>query len=243
MSINELSVLAIVPARGGSKGIPGKNLKLLNGKSLVALAADVAAAVPEIDAALLSTDDEKIAAEGRRAGLDVPFLRPEYLASDRAGSIEMWQHAWLAAEDHYDRRFDVSVLLEPTSPLRRPADVKLALRLLFDTEAESVVAVSPTPAHFTPHKALSIDTGGLLEFYAADGAAYSNRHLIPRFFHRNGVCYVVRRQTLVESGKIFTPTTRPLVIERPVVNIDDPFDLELAEWLLSKEVVGEDRRP
>jgi CMP-N-acetylneuraminic acid synthetase len=116
MAMNGLSVLAVVPARGGSKGIPRKNLERVAGYSLVARAAMVARQLPWLDAAVLSTDDEEIAEEGRRYGISVPILRPADLASDTATGVAAWRHAWLASERHFDRQFDCSVLLQPTSP-------------------------------------------------------------------------------------------------------------------------------
>ena len=98
MSYKGNSILAVIPARGGSKGIPRKNLSRLAGTTLVGHAARAAAALEWIDRAVLSTDDDEIAAEGRYSGLEVPFLRPPELAADMAGSIEMWQHAWRASE-------------------------------------------------------------------------------------------------------------------------------------------------
>lgn len=119
MSFRSHTVLAVVPARGGSKGIPRKNLRTIGGRSLVAHA-------DWIDAAVFSTDDAEIAEEGRHNGLKVSFMRPPRLAHDRAGSIAVWRHAWLASESHFGARFDLSVLLEPTSPMRRPEDVERA---------------------------------------------------------------------------------------------------------------------
>ena len=113
-------VLAVVPARGGSKGIPRKNLCKVGGMSLIAHAARTARALDWIDRAVLSTDDEEMADEGRRHGLEVPFLRPAELASDTASGVDVWRHAWLESERHYGCRFDLSVLLQPTTPLRRP---------------------------------------------------------------------------------------------------------------------------
>jgi CMP-N-acetylneuraminic acid synthetase len=141
------TVLAVVPARGGSKAIPRKNLKTVGGVSLVGRAAQVAAALPFIDAALISTDDPEIAAEAKAHGLEAPFMRPPELSGDTATSVDMWRHAWLAAEAHYGKRFDLSVLLEPTSPLRRPEDVERTLRALIDAGAPAAATVSPTPAH------------------------------------------------------------------------------------------------
>jgi CMP-N,N'-diacetyllegionaminic acid synthase len=229
------TVLAVVPARGGSKSIPRKNLKLVGGVSLVGRAAQVARALPFIDAALISTDDPEIAAEAKAHGLDAPFMRPPELSGDTATSVEMWRHAWLAAEAHYGKRFDLSVLLEPTSPLRRPGDVERTLRTLIDAGAPAAATVSPTPAHYTPHKTLKINDKGEIDFYLEGGARHSLRQGIPAYYHRNGLCYAVTRDHLVNEGCIIDRGAVAVVVDRHVVNIDDMFELELAEWLVERE--------
>jgi len=233
--IDGLAILAVVPARGGSKSIPRKNLKMVGGVSLVGRAARVAKALPFVDAALISTDDPEIAAEAKAHGLDAPFLRPPKLSGDTATSVEMWRHAWLAAEQHYGRRFDLSVLLEPTSPLRRPQDVERTLRALIDAGAPAAATVSPMPAHYTPHKTLKINQKGEIEFYLEGGAKHSLRQGIPAYYHRNGLCYAVTRDHLVSHGCIIDRGAVAVVVDRHVVNIDDMFELELAEWLLERE--------
>lgn len=229
------SVLAVVPARGGSKSIPRKNLKEIGGISLVGRAAVVARALPWIDAALISTDDREIRDEAVRHGLDAPFMRPDELSGDTAGSIDMWRHAWLAAEEHYGRRFDISVLLEPTSPMRRLEDVERTVKTLLQTNAPAAATVSRTPAHYTPHKTLTVDEQGTIGFYLSDGARHSLRQGIPAYYHRNGLCYAVTRAHLIEHGRIIDRDAQAVVIDRHVVNIDDPFELELTEWLLNRE--------
>lgn len=233
--IDGRTVLAVVPARGGSKSIPRKNLRTVGGVSLVGRAAQVAGALPFIDVALISTDDAEIAEEALRHGLDAPFMRPPELSSDTATSIDMWRHAWLAAEAHYGKRFDISVLLEPTSPLRRPEDVERTLRALIDNVAPAAATVSPTPAHYTPHKTLKLNEKGEIEFYLEGGAKHSLRQGIPAYYHRNGLCYAVTREHLIDEGCIIDRNAIAVVVDRHVVNIDDMFELELAEWLLERE--------
>ena len=233
--IDGLTVLAVVPARGGSKSIPRKNLKTVGGISLVGRAAQVAAALPMIDAALISTDDREIAAEAQKHGLDAPFMRPPELSGDTATSVDMWRHAWLAAEAHYGKRFDLSVLLEPTSPLRRPEDVERTLRALIDNGAPAAATVSLTPAHYTPHKTLKINEKNEIEFYLEGGAKHSLRQGIPAYYHRNGLCYAVTRDQLVNQGCIIDRGAVAVIVDRHVVNIDDVLELELAEWLLERE--------
>jgi CMP-N-acetylneuraminic acid synthetase len=234
MVFRDNTILAVVPARGGSKAIPRKNLCLVGGLSLVARAGEVAASLPWIDARVLSTDDEEIAQEGRAHGLDVPFMRPDELAGDLATSIDMWRHAWLASEEHYGQRFDVSILLEPTSPLRRAEDLTATVTALLEGDHKAAATVSPAPAHFTPHKCLTV-SDGRIGFYHAEGAKHSIRQTIPDYYFRNGICYALRRRTLMEEGTILGNDCAAVIIERPIVNIDEPFDLELAEFLLKRE--------
>lgn len=229
------SVLAVIPARGGSKGIPRKNLQLVAGLSLVARASKVVAALKWIDASVLSTDDEEIAKEGRCHGLDVPFLRPGSLSGDTALAVDVWQHAWLAAEAHYERRFDISVMLEPTSPLRRPEDVERTVHTLLEGGHPAAATVSPTPAHYTPHKTLTVSDMGIIGFYLDGGAEFSLRQAIPSYYHRNGLCYAAVREHVVDRRLIIDRDTAAVIVERRVVNIDEPFELALAEWLLERE--------
>jgi CMP-N-acetylneuraminic acid synthetase len=233
--IDDRTILAVVPARGGSKSIPRKNLQLMGGVSLVARAARVVVALPFFDAALISTDDAEIAAEAKAHGLDAPFMRPPELSSDTATSVDMWRHAWLAAEEHYGKRFDLSVLLEPTSPLRRPEDVERTLHALIDAGAPAAATVSRMPAHYSPHKTLKINDKGEICFYLESGAKHSLRQGIPAYYHRNGLCYAVTRDHLVDEGCIIDRGAVAVVIDRHVVNIDEMFELELAEWLLERE--------
>lgn len=235
MAFAGMKVLAVVPARGGSKSIPRKNLQKVGGVSLVGRAAQVAKSLPWVDAALISTDDPEIAAEAARHGLDAPFLRPEELAGDNANSRDMWRHAWLSAESHYGMRFDISILLEPTSPLRRPEDVERTVKTLVEQRSGAAATISPTPAHYTPHKTLTVDAGGHIGFYLPDGARHTLRQGIPPYFHRNGICYAVTREHLLDHNRLLEGDAQAVVIGRHVVNIDDMFELELANWLLGRE--------
>lgn len=234
MSWNGTAVLAVVPARGGSKGIPRKNLQEVGGLSLVARAARVATSLAWVDRAILSTDDPEIAEEGRRHGLDVPFLRPAELADDKAAAAAAWQHAWRAAEDHYGCRFDLSVWLQPTSPFRTPADVERTVRALVEGGHKAAATVSRVPGHFTPHKILTMDAAGRLGHYLPDGAKVVARQQIPPYWYRNGLCYAVTRDTLLERGNIIEEDCVGVEIEGYVANIDEPIELEIARLLADR---------
>ena len=234
MSFKGFKILAVIPARGGSKGIPRKNLRKIAGTSLVGHAANVARSLDWIDRIIVSTDDAEIATEGRQYGLEVPFMRPAELAGDRVSSIDMWQHAWLESEAHFQEHFDISLLLEPTSPLRRPEDITRTLETLIESGCDAAATFSRAPAHFTPHKCLTIDEEGIIGFYHKEGRQFSIRQKIPAFYFRNGICYATKRHTLIDKKMIIEENCKAIIIDRPVVNIDDDHDLEIAEFLFQK---------
>ncbi len=235
MSWNGLNVLAVVPARGGSKGIPRKNLCRVGGISLIAHAARVLKPLEWVDHAILSTDDQEIADEGKKHGLDVPFMRPAGLSQDHSTSADMWRHAWLASEKQFGCRFDVSILIQPTTPLRTSNEVEQTLKAMVDGAHQAATTVSQVPAHFTPEKTLQMRDFGVLRFYHPKGQEHTARQTIPPYFFRNGLCYAVTRHTLIDLGLIIEEDCVGVVIDRYVVNIDDPIDLELADFFYAKD--------
>lgn len=235
MTWDGLSVLAVVPARGGSKGVPRKNLRQVGGLSLIGWAAKTIAALPWVDHGVISTDDAEMADEARARGLDAPFMRPDEFATDMASSTGMWQHAWLESEAHYGTRFDVSILLQPTTPLRRADDVTRTVKAMVEGGHGAAATLSQVPGHFTPQKCLTLDDEGVIGFFMDGGAQYANRQLIPDYYHRNGVCYAVTRETLIDHGNIVEDDCVGVMIDGFVVNIDEPFELELAEFMLARE--------
>jgi CMP-N-acetylneuraminic acid synthetase len=224
------SVLAVVPARGGSKGIPRKNLRLVGGRSLVAHAAETVKRLPWLDAAVLSTDDPEIVQEGARYGLEAPFLRPEELATDSALGVDAWRHAWLMSETFYGRHFDCSILLQPTTPLRRPGDVENTLERMLRGNHRAAATVSRVPGHYVPEKMLRIDNE-ILSFLHPDGARHSNRQSAAACYVRNGLCYAAIRDAVVVSRQIVERDCVAVITEGYVANIDEPVDLAIADYL------------
>ncbi len=235
MTWSDARVFALVPARGGSRGVPRKNLAELAGRSLVAHVAEVIGALPWLDAALLSTDDEEIAAEGRRVGLDVPFLRPAELATDVARAADVWSHAWRFLEERDSCTYDAAVLLEPSCPLRTPDDVTRTVAALLEGDHAAAATISRTPSRWNAYKAVQRGEDGVLTPVVGDGGLEPIRQLTPEHHHRNGACYAVRRATLLERGHVFEEDCVGVPVEREIVNIDEPADLELARWLVGRE--------
>lgn len=234
MSWNDLTVLAVIPARGGSKGIPRKNLRSVGPLSLIGWAARTVSELPWIDRAVLSTDDLEMAQEGRDHGLTVPFTRPLELSTDTAPAVTMWRHAWLESEKIFDQHFDLSVLLQPTTPLRLAVDVERTVAAMVDGGHHAAATVSSIPGHFSPQKMLTIDTHGVLGFLDNNGSSYTSRQMLEAYYCRNGVCYAATRKSLVDQGNIVEDDCVAVVVDGYVVNIDDPIELEIAEMLYAK---------
>jgi CMP-N,N'-diacetyllegionaminic acid synthase len=234
--IANMRVLAVVPARRGSKGIPRKNMQALGGNSLIARAGLTLKACPSVDRAIISTDSPVYAEEGRTHGLEAPFLRPPELSTDQAGAVETVIHAVNAAQTHYGERYDIMLIVEPTCPLRQPEDVEGPLKLLVESGADSVVTVSRVDTKFHPHKILKIDQERLT-FYDPAGAAVKARQSLAPLFYRNGACYALTRRCLFELNVIFSANTRAYVMDRLTLNIDEPIELEIARYLVAKSKV------
>ena len=243
MAFQGRSVLAIVPARGGSKGIPRKNLARVGDRSLIAHAAATACALEWIDARVLSTDDDEMAKEGERHGLDAPFRRPPEFANDTASAAAAWQHAWLASEEHYGRRFDVALWLQPTTPLRDPADVERTLATMLEGGFDSAATISEIPAHVRPERAMTLGGDGQLGFYVEAGRTHANRQTIPTTWFRNGICYAANRETVVGRGLTIAENAAGVPVEGEVISIDDPIELELANVVWRRLHAGEEEGP
>jgi CMP-N-acetylneuraminic acid synthetase len=224
-------VLAVVPARSRSKGIPDKNMQTLGGHTLIAHAGLTLQDCPSVDRAIISTDSSAYAEEGRAHGLDAPFLRPAELSTDTAGAVETAIHAVNAAETYYGEFFGIVLIVEPTSPFRRPDDIEGSLKLLVDSGADSVVTVSRIDTKFHPHKVLKIERERLT-FNDPAGADVKTRQSLVPLYYRNGACYALTRRCLLEQKVIFSTNTVPYVIDRFILNIDEPQELEIARYFL-----------
>jgi CMP-N-acetylneuraminic acid synthetase len=228
------NVLAIVPARSGSKGIPNKNMAVLGGLSLIARAGEVLSRVPWIDRRIISTDSPDYAGEARAHGLEAPFFRPDRLSTDNAGALETIAQALETCEQLDDRTYDLIILAEPTSPLRKPSDIEVTVRTLLKTGADSAVTVSRIDTKCHPAKIFAI-TDGLLKFYTPVGETVTRRQQLEPLYSRNGLCYCFRRETLLIKQALITQNTVPVLTERSVVNIDDPLDLLWAQFLVDRD--------
>ena len=231
----KIEVLAVIPARGGSRGVRRKNLREVGGRPLIAWTLDVAqAAVADglVRRAIVSTDDEKIAAVARDEGADVPFVRPVELAGDHAEMAPVLRHAVLALEAVEEIRFDWVLLLQPTSPFRTPDDVRRALDLARAGGCDSVISVAQV---FDVHPVLmkKIEDDLLVPFCVPEAEGTRRQDYRPAAFMRNGAIYLTRREVLVERGSIWGDTIRPYVMpEEWSVSIDTERHVRLVDQML-----------
>jgi len=228
-----LRVLGLVPARGGSKGVPGKNVRPLAGHTLLEYTARAARESGVLDRIILSTDSPEIAEAGRLAGLEVPFMRPATLAADDTPMVPVVEHA-LTEVSRHDCSPDIVVLLQPTSPLRRPDHIRDAVSMLRDTGADSVVTVVELPRQLSPDYVMRIE-GGRLKAFLPDGARITRRQDARPAYSRDGTVYAFRRSTIERTGGIYGEDCRPLLIDaRDSLSIDSPADWDEAERLLTR---------
>lgn len=231
--------VGVVIARGGSKGLPNKNLRLLGGKPLVAYTIEAARRATWLDRVILSTDSPRIAAVGRRCGAEVPFLRPKALARDRTHTPPVVEHAVRYLERRERLSIEIVVTLQPTSPFRRADHIDAVVRrLMNDRRLESVITVRR--AVFPPFWMFTTGDGRLVPF-VDDGADYSlkERQELPAVYQPNGAVYATRRSVLAERGVIFSAFTggRTGFVEMDdltSIDIDKPEDLLLAEIALRR---------
>lgn len=226
-------ILVVCPARGGSKGIPLKNLQPFNGIPLVARVGHMVADIPEIDRAVVSTDSEEIARVAKESGLDVPFYRPEDLSGDRISDLEVLSHALIETERLDKVHYDIVVMLQPTSPLRRTEHVQGTIDMLIDGDWDAVWTVSETDSKNHPLKQLTV-AEGRLDYYDQSGKQIIARQQLVPVYHRNGVAYAIKRSCLLDQQSIKGERTGALVLEGNMVSIDTYWDLELAEFICKK---------
>ncbi len=227
-------VLGAIFARGGSKGIVGKNIKMLNGKPLIAYAIECARAVAGIDAVIVSTDDPMIAQTAKQWGAEIPFMRPAHLATDSAPEILAWQHAVETYGQMKARPVDVLVSVPATSPLRSSSDVAECLALLLNSDADVVITV--TEAHRNPYfNMVKLDDQGYASLVIPLVSAIGGRQQAPKVYDVTTVAYAVRADFIRAGKNIFEGKVRTVSIpSERALDIDMPLDFELAEFFLNR---------
>ncbi|MGR3766078.1 acylneuraminate cytidylyltransferase family protein [Rossellomorea sp. NS-SX7] len=231
--------LAIIPARGGSKGLRNKNILPLAGKPLISYTIECAQQSTLVDHTLVSTDSLEIAEVSRKSGAEVPFIRPAELSSDTASSIDVLIHAVKKFEEETGKRVANVILLQPTSPLRTTAQLNQAIELYLANEQTPVVSVCESESH--PYYLRKISGNNLVPY---DDTA--NNHLrrqdLETVYQLNGAIYITSRDFLIEHGLIYKDRVIPYVMHKEAsIDIDDKYDFLTAEAILKEMNTGDER--
>jgi CMP-N-acetylneuraminic acid synthetase len=230
-------VLAFIPARGGSKGVPRKNIRLVHGKPLIAYTIETALEAKHLfHRIIVSTDDKEIADVAQRYGAEVPFLRPAELAGDDVPMVPVLQHAVRFIEQQDKIRLEWLCLLQPTDPFRIVEDIEAALRLGQTGGCDSVISVAQV---FAVHPILMkrIENGRLLPYCVEEKEGTRRQDYQPPAYMRNGAIYLTRRDVLMERNSIWGDVIRPYIMppERSV-GVDSELDLKLVELLMTERL-------
>lgn len=226
--------LIVIPARGGSKGIPHKNIKLLNGKPLICYSIDVARQFTSDDNICVTTDDDEIIRVVEDYGLKVPFKRPDYLATDHCGSNEVIQHAYLFYAQQ-GKIYDAILLLQPTSPFRKVEFLREAVSL-YDDSIDMVTSVKLSSCN-PYYDGFEEDEDGLLRICKGNGTI-ERRQDAPSVWQQNGSIYVINPKSLMEKGMAhFSRIRKYAMSELYSVDIDNPFDWKIAELVINEKML------
>ncbi|MDA9112772.1 acylneuraminate cytidylyltransferase family protein [Gammaproteobacteria bacterium] len=227
------NVIALIPARSGSKGIPNKNIKIINGKPLIAYSIEFALSSKKIDRVIVSTDSQQIADIAKKYGAEVPFLRPSKLATDSAPMYGTVKHLIdFLSKSKCDYKF--LALLQPTSPLRLEKDFHIALNTIEkDTTIDSIVSLEELPKHLSPEFLMKIDNG-LMYPYLDSAKNIFRRQDVSSAYTRSGQFYISRISSLSDNNTIYGNKSLPYITNHESVNLDTLDDWNLAINLMEK---------
>jgi len=239
--VQNKKILAVIPARAGSKGVKHKNFKKLNGKHLIGYTLESAKKIKAFSKLIVSTDDPKIAAYAVKQGFEVPFFRPKSLSGDKVPMWKVLEHA-LKYFQKNGESFDAVCLLQPTVPFRGKNEINVALNLFSNTNADTVVAVTKVPDQFNPHWVFVKDKDGILKTFTKDSGLFTRRQSLPPVYNRNGSVYVIKSHVILNQNKIFGKKICGFSVENNnYVNIDTIEDWQKAV-LIAKRLRGKEKK-
>jgi CMP-N,N'-diacetyllegionaminic acid synthase len=229
-----MKIIGLIPARGGSKGVPGKNIKALAGKPLIAYTIEQALKSRLLDRVIVSTDDPDIAKTSVAYGAEVPFMRPAELAQDHSGSLEVVRHALDFFEER-GQHYDAVCLLQATSPYRPKGCIDEAIRLFMQKQPDSLISVRRVPDEFNPHWTFEIEEDGRLRISTGDEKIIPRRQDLPPAYHRDGAIYISLAETIRNKGSLLGDDILAFPIDSPkLINIDTMDD-----WYEAERFFGE----
>ena len=228
-----MKIIALIPARGGSKGIPKKNLALVGGKPLIAWTIEAALNSKHLDEIIVSTENEEIAECARKYGAKVPFLRPKELAADATLTIDVALHLINWYQTEYHNNPDYLLTLQPTSPFRITQDIDNAIAIVLTNEPDAIVSVYPANPH--PYLTKKISKDGTLSDFIQTDKAYLRRQDMPPAYALNGAIYLNKVESLINEKSFLPEHTLAYVMpaERSL-DIDDHWDLKIANMIFSQ---------
>jgi CMP-N,N'-diacetyllegionaminic acid synthase len=227
----EKKILGIITARGGSKGIPRKNIKDLAGKPLIAYTIEAAKASKHLTRCIVSTDDQEIADIAKQFGADIPFMRPAELAQDQSTSIDVVQDVLQKLKQEHSEEYDYLMILQPTSPLRTSADIDACIQKIVGTDADSVMGVLEL-VDFSLKKLKKIEDDLILPLVEDEGSQSARRQDLSKIYKRNCAIYLTKTD-LIMQGDIFGQISRPYIMSaESSVDINEPIDFQVAEVFL-----------
>lgn len=231
-----MRILAIIPARGGSKGVPGKNIKLLGGKPLLAYTSEIALKSKYLTNVIVSTDDERIVEVAEKLGIEVPFIRPALLAADDTPTVEVIIHAlkWYKEQSIF---FDAVCILQATCPFRTVDFLDQAIEKFIEKNTDSLVSVLKVPHVYNPHWTFKIDEEGNLKNAAGDNEIITRRQELPIAYHRDGSIYITKSEVLLQQHSLYGKSTAFIESDPEFyVNIDTIDDWKKAEEITSHKL-------
>ena len=225
------TILAIVPARGNSKGIKNKNLKKIKGLSLVEHAGNILKKISWIDYSIISSDSDKIIKAAKKSSLECIFKRPKKISGDRISDHSVMIHALKAVEKLKKDKIDIILLVQPTSPLRKVIDIKNVIKKIVDEKLESVWTISKTDLKFHPLKQLTLKKN-ILSHYNKKGKDIIARQQLSNTYYRNGVVYAVTKKLVLKNKNLISKKSSGYLINTPQISIDTVKDFKLASQLM-----------
>jgi len=236
-----LTILGIIPARGGSKGVPGKNIRNINGKPLIYYTIEAAKNSGIIDEIVVSTDSMEIAEISKKFGANVPFMRPSELATDEAKSMDVIIHCMNWYLNNRNNRFDLVMLLQPTSPLRNSDDIVKAVDIFINKKANAVISV--TEFEHSPFWINNLPSDGKMDNFVNRSFRNENRQDRGKFYILNGAIYLAKWEYLMKYRDWFYSNSYAYIMPKErSIDIDTEFDFKVAESLISFSLRGDDDR-
>jgi len=228
-----MNILAVIPARAGSKGVPGKNIKILGNKPLIAYSIERYKEKKNFFEIMVTTDSDSIAAVALEWGANIPFIRPEALAEDTTPTLAVLQHV-LECYENQGKFFDAVCLLQPTSPFREKGLIDKAIEKFIATNADALVSVLPVPHEYNPHWTFEVNSEGYLKIATGESKLISRRQELPMAYHRDGAIYITKSE-IIKQGSLYG-NSLVYVESNPenYVNIDTLDDWEKASVFVKK---------